>query len=141
MPGSTEPMDRDFGLWQIIQQEAQWINQRRQQLGRPEIVVEQGEVMDAVGLALSGGGIRSAAICLGVLQALNKHNVLRNIDYLSTVSGGGYIGSSLTATMTEAGGKFVLGGALPLIERPTNRKRSLFRWLSTCAITPTSGAR
>ena len=48
------------------------------------------------GLALSGGGIRSAVFCLGVLQALAKHNVLRNFDYLSTVSGGGYIGSSLT---------------------------------------------
>jgi hypothetical protein len=48
------------------------------------------------GLALSGGGIRSAVFCLGVLQALAKHNVLKNFDYLSTVSGGGYIGSSLT---------------------------------------------
>jgi hypothetical protein len=48
------------------------------------------------GLALSGGGIRSAVFCLGVLQALAKHDVLRRFDYLSTVSGGGYIGSSLT---------------------------------------------
>jgi hypothetical protein len=48
------------------------------------------------GLALSGGGIRSAVFCLGVLQALANRNVLRNFDYLSTVSGGGYIGSSLT---------------------------------------------
>ena len=55
------------------------------------------------GLALSGGGIRSSAICLGVLQALNHHDLIKRIDYLSTVSGGGYIGSSLTATMTRAG--------------------------------------
>jgi hypothetical protein len=48
------------------------------------------------GLALSGGGIRSAVFCLGVLQALANRNLLRNFDYLSTVSGGGYIGSSLT---------------------------------------------
>lgn len=48
------------------------------------------------GLALSGGGIRSAVFCLGVLQALAKRGVLERFDYLSTVSGGGYIGSSLT---------------------------------------------
>jgi hypothetical protein len=48
------------------------------------------------GLALSGGGIRSGVFCLGVLQALAKHDILKNFDYLSTVSGGGYIGSSLT---------------------------------------------
>lgn len=49
-----------------------------------------------VGLALSGGGIRSAVYCLGVLQALAKNQILEKVDYLSTVSGGGYIGSALT---------------------------------------------
>lgn len=48
------------------------------------------------GLALSGGGIRSAVFCLGVLQALAKRDLLKRFDYLSTVSGGGYIGASLT---------------------------------------------
>lgn len=48
------------------------------------------------GLALSGGGIRSASFSLGVMQALADNQVLERIDYLSTVSGGGYIGSSLT---------------------------------------------
>jgi hypothetical protein len=48
------------------------------------------------GLALSGGGIRSASFGLGVLQALEKHGVLNRVHYLSTVSGGGYIGSSFT---------------------------------------------
>lgn len=43
------------------------------------------------GLALSGGGIRSATFNLGVLQALDRFRVL-GFDYLSTVSGGGYIG-------------------------------------------------
>lgn len=50
-----------------------------------------------VGLALSGGGIRSATFNLGVLQALHKHKIFQNIDYLSTVSGGGYIGSCLSS--------------------------------------------
>ena len=51
---------------------------------------------DLTGIALSGGGIRSATFGLGVLQALARHDLLRAFDYLSTVSGGGYIGTSLT---------------------------------------------
>ncbi|WP_416140381.1 patatin-like phospholipase family protein [Halomonas sp. HK25] len=47
------------------------------------------------GLALSGGGIRSATFSLGVLQALADADLLKRIDYLSTVSGGGYLGTSL----------------------------------------------
>jgi predicted acylesterase/phospholipase RssA len=50
-----------------------------------------------IGLALSGGGIRSATFNLGALQALAKHRLLARMDYLSTVSGGGYIGSWLSA--------------------------------------------
>jgi TonB family protein len=46
-----------------------------------------------IGLALSGGGIRSATFCLGLLRALAKRGVLHRFDYLSTVSGGGYIGA------------------------------------------------
>ena len=49
-----------------------------------------------VGLALSGGGIRSATFSLGVMQRLAKEGWLKHVDYLSTVSGGGYIGGSLT---------------------------------------------
>ena len=48
------------------------------------------------GLALSGGGIRSATFALGVLQRLARADLLKRFDYLSTVSGGGYIGGSLT---------------------------------------------
>jgi hypothetical protein len=48
-------------------------------------------------LCLSGGGIRSAAFALGVLQALARFRLLGEFDYLSTVSGGGYIGSWLSA--------------------------------------------
>lgn len=50
-----------------------------------------------VGLALSGGGVRSAAFNLGVIQAFDSRGMLREIDYLSTVSGGGYAGSFLSA--------------------------------------------
>ena len=63
--------------------------------------VEAGNPLkDAKGLALSGGGIRSASFNLGVLQALARTGMFKKIDYLSTVSGGGYIGSSLTWFMS-----------------------------------------
>lgn len=50
----------------------------------------------STGLALSGGGIRSASFGLGVIQAFLEHGIMQKIDYLSTVSGGGYIGASLS---------------------------------------------
>ena len=55
-----------------------------------------GDSDEAHALALSGGGIRSAAFNLGVLQSLAGNGLLARMDYLSTVSGGGYIGSALT---------------------------------------------
>jgi Patatin-like phospholipase len=67
---------------------------------------------NVVGLALSGGGIRSASFCLGALQALDKADVVKNIDYLSTVSGGGYIGTSLSAAMTHSRGEFPFRSSL-----------------------------
>ena len=48
-------------------------------------------------LCISGGGIRSATFALGALQSMADHGLLTGFDYLSTVSGGGYIGSWLTA--------------------------------------------
>lgn len=47
-------------------------------------------------LSLSGGGIRSGTFALGLIQGLARHGLLEKFDYLSTVSGGGYIGSWLT---------------------------------------------
>src|SRR5690349_20475702 len=55
--------------------------------------VKEGE---GIALCLSGGGIRSATSSLGVLQALARLGWLERFHYLSTVSGGGYIGSWLS---------------------------------------------
>ncbi|HET9984186.1 MAG TPA: hypothetical protein VFQ38_11385, partial [Longimicrobiales bacterium] len=52
---------------------------------------------DLFGLALSGGGIRSATFNLGLLQGLAERGILGCFDYLSTVSGGGYVGGFWTA--------------------------------------------
>lgn len=57
--------------------------------------------LDTVGLALSGGGIRSAAFCTGAMQALTKNKIFGQIDYISSVSGGGYSSIASTLSMAE----------------------------------------
>lgn len=54
------------------------------------------EGRNGMGLALSGGGIRSATFCLGVVQVLAARKLLPQFDYLSTVSGGGYLGAFMS---------------------------------------------
>jgi hypothetical protein len=55
-----------------------------------------------VGLALSGGGIRSASFNLGLLQSLQQYEIFDKVDYLSTVSGGGYVGSLVSSLVYAA---------------------------------------
>jgi hypothetical protein len=85
-----------------------------------------------VGLALSGGGIRSASFCLGVVQALSQRGLLDDVDYLSTVSGGGYTGSFVTSTLVEAGTTAALIGSPdgPDTE-PIGRLRANAKYLSS----------
>ncbi len=76
---------------QVMAAEGEYIARRRAYYGfraQPE--------RRTAALALSGGGIRSASFALGVMQRLAKDDYLRLFDYLSTVSGGGYIGCSIT---------------------------------------------
>jgi patatin-like phospholipase len=106
---------------EVFRSEIAVINKRRARQKPPRVaVVLETEADDHVGapvlgpndeaklagLALSGGGIRSSAFCLGALQALNEAGVLAQVDYLSTVSGGGYIGCSLSAGLESTRGKF-----------------------------------
>lgn len=55
------------------------------------------------GLALSGGGVRSATFGLGALQALARCRLLGRLDYLSTVSGGGFVGGWLARCLHAHG--------------------------------------
>jgi hypothetical protein len=65
-------------------------------------VLSQRELREqTTGLALSGGGLRSASFNLGLLQALHRGGLLRWMDYLSTVSGGTYIGAWLSARIAQ----------------------------------------
>jgi len=59
--------------------------------------LDRPESEDLAALCLSGGGIRSASFGLGVLQSLARFKLLGQFHYLSTVSGGGYIGSWLSS--------------------------------------------
>ncbi|TPK88871.1 hypothetical protein FJ934_25685 [Mesorhizobium sp. B2-4-12] len=76
------------------------------------------------GIALSGGGVRSASYCLGVLQALESlapagsPRPLDAVDYLSTVSGGGYIGTSVVAGMMQDSRTFPFESRLDEAETP-----------------------
>src|SRR4051794_7730128 len=65
-------------------------------------ICPSGRPRPVVGLAFSGGGVRSATFNLGVLQALRSLGVFDKIDYLSTVSGGGYVGAWLQAVLARA---------------------------------------
>lgn len=68
-----------------------------------ETAFERAQRAGLTGLAFSGGGIRSATFNLGVLQALGELGLLKKFDYLSTVSGGGYIGAWLAALIGPRG--------------------------------------
>ncbi len=60
-----------------------------------------GNDTDAVGLSISGGGIRSATFALGVVQQLARKGILHQVDYLSTVSGGGYLGAFISSFLND----------------------------------------
>jgi predicted acylesterase/phospholipase RssA len=118
----------------VFRNEVSVINERRKNGGptRDPIVLKEekpnstgvpvlipNESANLVGLAFSGGGIRSAAFCLGALQALNEAGVLDRIDYLSTVSGGGYIGCSLSANLEATRGDFPFESRIVEDETPS----------------------
>ena len=87
---------------QVINLEDEQLLKRRQKLFGSTETFEQLK-NTKFGVALSGGGIRSATINLGVLKTLNKFGILKRADFLSTVSGGGYTGAYIQATLKNTG--------------------------------------
>lgn len=106
--GIWERIHYTITLYHIKKQEMQKIKERRKKINGGEENASKYRNDGSFGLALSGGGVRSATFNLGLLQALQRCKLLKDIDYLSTVSGGGYIGSSLTWFMSKDG-KFPFG--------------------------------
>jgi hypothetical protein len=81
----------------IIQNEKEfYLTKRRKQNGLPEPTDD-----NLVGLCISGGGVRSATLGLGMFQAFIENGKLKLVDYLSTVSGGGFIGSCLSSLLSN----------------------------------------
>ena len=85
---------------EVIHREKEDLRRRREKLGQQHGTPEQENWF---GIAMSGGGIRSATINLGFLKTLNKFGILQRADYLSTVSGGGYTHAYVQATIKETG--------------------------------------
>lgn len=111
-PHTRDPADADglapgYAFAEVFREELIEVQQRWAQLGdtgdgrvladssRPSV----GHRL--VGIGFSGGGIRSATINLGIAQALHRRGMFDHIDFMSTVSGGGYLGSSLSALMRQ----------------------------------------
>jgi Predicted esterase of the alpha-beta hydrolase superfamily len=90
-PGNISEHDVAISWETVIEEEARYLkdqNDRR---------VKAGRRTDPFALAFSGGGIRAAAFQAGVLWRLAKSNMLKDVDYLAAVSGGGYIASAFTS--------------------------------------------
>ncbi|MGZ0174130.1 MAG: patatin-like phospholipase family protein, partial [Planctomycetales bacterium] len=87
----------------VIRDELDRLTRRRSRSVDEELLpetapTESEDVSESLtGLALSGGGIRSGALGLGILQTLHRSGLLPFFDYLSTVSGGGYAGAYVTS--------------------------------------------
>ena len=83
----------------LLTQEIPAMQERRAIHRRPDVSFspqtddpyDWARVSGLQGICFSGGGIRSATFNLGVLQGLAKLRILNHFDYLSSVSGGGYI--------------------------------------------------
>lgn len=82
----------------ISASEEEEIRTRRTEVGKTP---PAGDVLNVVGVALSGGGIRSATFSLGAMQVLAQRGLFKDIDVLSTVSGGGYTGSFITSIVAD----------------------------------------
>jgi hypothetical protein len=85
-------------LNEVIESELDYISNRRKLYGLPDD--KQEAKKDLWGMCISGGGIRSATLGLGMMQSFIINNWMKKFDYLSTVSGGGYIGSCLSSLLT-----------------------------------------
>ncbi len=89
-PAGEDPFEVAYPR-ELREEEYRHVNKRRNP--RSDSAKEPEHV---VGVGLSGGGIRSATFSLGLFQGLAEEaGLLSRIDFLSTVSGGGYFGGFL----------------------------------------------
>ena len=95
---SPDPMEKDVDRYFDRDAQGPLIEAEQKAIERGRSIrrgIPDGTKFHWTGLALSGGGIRSATFSLGVVQALARRDLLKNFDYISMVSGGGYLGASV----------------------------------------------
>ncbi|SFE38458.1 patatin-like phospholipase domain-containing protein [Roseivivax sediminis] len=64
------------------------------------------------GICLSGGGVRSAVTCMGMVGCLARHGIFDRMHYMSSVSGGGYAAAAVSQWLRDRA---------PLEEAPLGR--------------------
>jgi hypothetical protein len=114
----TPSASRAFSLYEVLEREFEVLNgdpgsppsamptppsTRAEEADRMAELRRKIHERDHTALCISGGGIRSATFALGVLQGLARRRLLGRFHYLSTVSGGGYIGGWLSSWILRQG--------------------------------------
>lgn len=94
VPDVSQPL---ASFQQVFEAELQQIAKRRHSIQQDSSESPQQVRRNLAGLCISGGGIRSACFAMGFTAALSKHGLFRVFDYMSTVSGGGYLGAYLSS--------------------------------------------
>ena len=136
----------------LLQRELDQVEQRRASVFKPTDqtaaaqpaadIYKRAANLGLMGLCFSGGGIRSATFNLGILQGLAELNLLRCFDYLSTVSGGGYIHQWFAVWSLRRGFELVEKRLIPLPQpdNPGDHPEPI-RWLRRYSnyLTPENG--
>jgi hypothetical protein len=97
--------DRPLHIYEVLEEEYERLqgrpspslNTHERSEERLKNIIRENHKQQLSAICLSGGGIRSATFGLGVLQGLAHNKLLHKFSYLSTVSGGGYVGGWLSA--------------------------------------------
>ncbi len=136
-------------LW-VLKHELDQVEARRAKVGVVPLAAavstanpyKRAATLGLMGLCFSGGGIRSATFNLGILQGLAELKLLGCFDYLSTVSGGGYIHQWFAAWSKRRGFEEVEKLLIPLPgeDNPGTHPEPL-RWLRRYSnyLTPQTG--
>lgn len=121
------PVIKPCKFGSVLSRELQEIRKHRgEDLGdKADDPIEDAHNQNLYGIALSGGGIRSATFNLGVLEALAQFRLIKKVDYVSTESGGGDIGGWLTAWIKRDGQNRVQ--KIPGRRRPPEKPRVKFQ--------------
>ena len=101
----SDQSDRPLRVYEVLEEEYELLNggpspsvdSKKSAEERLKNIIKENHKKNLGAICLSGGGIRSATFGLGVLQGLAHNKLLDKFAYVSTVSGGGYIGSWLSA--------------------------------------------